>query len=606
MLNYAQRLRRLRYLAIGFLLFLLIPLGTLLYVGFGQIEKNLLREYQREASNLVQITDRTLLKRRMLTNTLSANAFDYYQQVYNPITRQSQQVLSPLSQVDLIQPTASKPIKGLVGYFQYNSQGNFNSPIWPYTLPESDLSENGLPEDDADKVYPQASAQPLAPELEAELVIRKKIAFKIYQILSQSKSLQHMIQQGFTVDKQLYSIFFDVTDYLIFYRVVSVAQQSRLQGYLVERKPYLSQLLMDRLEQRRFNNPILVKLKEVQYPNQTENFFYQNLSDGQSKVSQLLQLDPRFEQQAIYHSKLRWPYDGYSIYLSTNSLPMTPAMMYSGIFIILLIIAILFACYGFYRLGVKQLALAEQRLNFVSSVSHELKTPLTSIRMYSEMLKKGTVLSEKHQQDYFNFIYDESERLTRLINNILQLSTLSHQQQNVQPEYMPLTVLQDIIRSKTSSIIEKHSFQQNMIMEIANPKDMLVLVEQDAFAQVIINITDNAVKFFDQQQLNDVSRQKIDFIFRQHPKHKHRVQLEIRDYGEGITQQQEGKIFDLFYRAGNELTRTTQGTGIGLALVNELVLAQQGEIKVARRAPGLAMLLSFHAKSNKFNDISGH
>ena len=173
MLNYAQRLRRLRYLAIGFLLFLLIPLGTLLYVGFGQIEKNLLREYQREASNLVQITDRTLLKRRMLTNTLSVNAFDYYQQVYNPITRQSQQVLSPLSQVDLIQPKASKPIKGLVGYFQYNSQGDFNSPIWPYTLPESDLAE-----DDASKAYQQASAQQLAPELEAELVIRKKQQLK--------------------------------------------------------------------------------------------------------------------------------------------------------------------------------------------------------------------------------------------------------------------------------------------------------------------------------------------------------------------------------------------------------------------------------------------
>jgi len=591
MLNYAQRLRRLRYLAIGFLLFLLIPLGTLLYVGFGQIEKNLLREYQREASNLVQITDRTLLKRRMLTNTLSVNAFDYYQQVYNPITSQSQQVLSPLSQVDLIQPKTSKPIKGLVGYFQYNSQGDFNSPIWPYTLPESDLAE-----DDASKAYQQASAQQLAPELEAELVIRKKTVVKIYQILSQSKSLQHLIQQGFTVNKQLYSVFFDVSDYLIFYRIVSVAQHSRLQGYLVERKPYLSQLLIDRLEQRRFNNPVLVQLKDVQHSNQTEYFFYQNLPDGQNKVSQPPQLDPRFEQQAIYHSKLRWPYDGYSVSLSTSSLPMTPAMVYSGIFIILLIIAILFACYGFYRLGVKQLALAEQRLNFVSSVSHELKTPLTSIRMYSEMLKEGTVLSEKHQQDYFNFIYDESERLTRLINNILQLSTLSHQQQNVQPEYMPLTVLQDIIRSKTSSIIEKHCFQQHMIMEIANPKDMLVLVDQDAFAQVIINITDNAVKFFDQQQLNDVSRQKIDFIFRQHPKHKHRVQLEIRDYGEGITQQQEGKIFDLFYRGGNELTRTTQGTGIGLALVNELVLAQQGEIKVTRREPGLAMLLSFHAK----------
>ena len=313
-------------------------------------------------------------------------------------------------------------------------------------------------------------------------------------------------------------------------------------------------------------------------------------------MSHPLQLDSRFEQQAIYHTKLEWPYEGYSLSLSTHSLPLTSAMVYSGIVIIILIAAILSACFGFYRLGVKQLALGEQRLNFVSSVSHELKTPLTSTRMYSQMLKEGIVISEKHKQDYYAFIYDESERLTRLINNILQLSALSNQQQNIQLEYTLLTILQDVIRSKTSSIIDKSHFQQNIIMEIADVKEVQVFVEQDTFSQVIINITDNAVKFFDSQLINDPSRQKIDFIFRQHPKHKDMIQLEIRDYGEGITQEQESKIFELFYRGGNELTRSTQGTGIGLALVNELVLAQQGEIEAERRSPELAMLISLHIR----------
>jgi signal transduction histidine kinase len=276
---------------------------------------------------------------------------------------------------------------------------------------------------------------------------------------------------------------------------------------------------------------------------------------------------------------------------------MTPAMLYNGIFVLMLITAILFACYGFYRLGVKQLALGEQRLNFVSSVSHELKTPLTSIQMYSQMLKEGTVISAAHQQKYFEFIYGESERLTRLINNILQLSALNHQQQNVKPEYIQLSVLQNIIRAKTASILEKYSFQQNMIIEVINVENILVLVDEDAFAQVIINIADNAVKFFDRKKSSDVSRQKVDFIVRHHPKYSQMIQLEIRDYGDGITKEQENKIFELFYRGGDELTRTTQGTGIGLALVNELIMAQQGEIKVERRSPGLAMLLSFQAKS---------
>jgi signal transduction histidine kinase len=580
LLHYAQRLRRLRYLAIGFLLCLLIPLGTILYFGFGQLQKNLLNEYQREASDLVQFANRTLLKRRMLTNSLSVDAFDYYQQIYNPTTKQSQQVLSPLSQLELVQPISWLQTEGLIGYFQYNANGDFNSPISPYSLPR-----------DVDEIKPQEA------ELSAELLERKKMAIKVYQITAQSKSIQKTIQQGYIVDKQLFNMALDVPDYLIFYRLVSVAKENRLQGYVVERKSHLSQIFTEIIEQGRFASSVLVKLKDIEYLGQESYFFYQHKLDGQATVTESTEVDVRFQQQTIYHTRLRWPYDSYSIHLSTSSLPMTSAMVYSIIFIIVLIVAILSACYGFYRLGVRQLALAEQRLNFVSSVSHELKTPLTSIRMYSEMLKDGMVISDDYKKDYYEFIYSESERLTRLINNILQLSKLSHQQQTVQPEYVKLTMLQDIIRSKTSSIIDKNNFQQHMSMELTDAENTLVLVEQDAFSQVVINITDNAVKFFDQEQINDVSRQKIDFIFRQHPEHKQLIQLEVRDYGEGITPEQETKIFDLFYRGGNELTRTTQGTGIGLALVNELVLAQQGEIKVERRDPGVAMLISFHAKS---------
>ena len=94
LLNYAQRLSRLRYLAIAFLLFLLIPIGTLVYFGFQQVESNLLTEYKREASNLVQVFDRRLYKKLTFTNTLPVSEFDYYQQVYNPVTKQHQQVIS--------------------------------------------------------------------------------------------------------------------------------------------------------------------------------------------------------------------------------------------------------------------------------------------------------------------------------------------------------------------------------------------------------------------------------------------------------------------------------------------------------------------------------
>ncbi|WP_340680705.1 HAMP domain-containing sensor histidine kinase [Paraglaciecola sp.] len=569
------------------MLFLLIPLATILYFGFQQLEKNLLLEYQRTASKLEQIVDGSLTKRRLISNTLPVDAFDYYRQVYNPYTKHSEQTISPLARLEYEQPRD----QWLLGYFQLCNKGHFNSPIWLDSLHDKTLSR--INADSADLL---TSEQELSPEL----LIRKNTAMNIHQLLLQSKSVQQMIaklsQQEFSEKDAFFSVFFDVPDYFIFYRVVLVAEQYWLQGYIVQRKAYLSQLVKDVLEQVHFDSSVLVELKDEKHPSLAEYYFYETVANDQVQVSQQAKPDPRFQKQSIYTYKHLPPFNDYSLTLSTNSLPMTPAMMYSIIFIVILIVAILSACYGFYRLGIKQLVLGEQRLNFVSSVSHELKTPLTSIRMYSQMLKEGTIISKEHQKKYFDFIYAESERLTRLINNILQLSTLSHQQKKVQPEYIPLTLLVDMIRSKTSSIIDKHCFQQNIMVDIVKPEFMLVLVEQDAFAQVVINITDNAIKFFDLEKINDLARQKVDFIFRPHPKNKQLIQLEIRDYGVGITLEQESKIFELFYRGGNELTRTTQGTGIGLALVNELISAQQGEIEVERKTPGLAMLLSFQCK----------
>ena len=104
------------------------------------------------------------------------------------------------------------------------------------------------------------------------------------------------------------------------------------------------------------------------------------------------------------------------------------------------------------------------------------------------------------------------------------------------------------------------------------------------------------MKFFDKEKIDDPSRCKIDYIFRCDPENKGYLQLEIRDYGIGLNKEQESRIFELFYRGGSELTRTTQGTGIGLALVYQLVNAQRGSIQVQRRNPGLSLLVSFKSK----------
>ncbi|MDK2593929.1 sensor histidine kinase [Pseudoalteromonas obscura] len=569
LLNYAQRIKRLRISAILLLLLLLVPLSVLLYFSYQQSQQNRLVEYEKEASNLARVINRKLFRKLSVSNQIPADAFNYYRYIYNPLTKQTQQMLSPLAQLN-----SEQTIRGLVGYFQIDGQGNFNSPIWPYAI-TSNIENTGQ------------------QNHTLEMITRREIATSVYQMVNHSNTVKQMLIHGFSVKNSQFNISFDLPEYLIFYRVVEVIDQPVLQGYLVKRAPYLHQQIADVLELRSFDIPMLVTLKKVEKSVADTYFLYSPSTEEEPDISQPRDVDVRYKQQFIFETNLHWPYRNYKVVLSSAPLPIAQSMIYSLIFNAVMFLAIVSACYGFYRFSVKQLALGEEKVNFISAVSHELKTPLTSIKMYSEMLKSGMVASEQHKDEYYDFICDESERLARLIDNILQLSAFERQQQKVAPEYTPLTVLQDIIRSKTASLTENHRFEQVHIMELAHYEHAQAYIEVDAFTQIVINITDNAVKFFESAGIDDPARRKIEFTFRKHPTHKGMVQLEIRDYGNGISKAQEEKIFELFYRGSSELTRNSKGTGIGLALVRELVLAQQGEIQVQARHPGLAMLVSF-------------
>ncbi|MCG7534394.1 HAMP domain-containing sensor histidine kinase [Pseudoalteromonas sp. OOF1S-7] len=594
-MSYPQRRQRLRWQAYTFLLCLLLPLGIVLYFGFAQLKQNQLHTYQEQARNLILQIDRQMFKRRLLTDALPVNAFDYYQAVYNPLTDATLQMPSVLSHLDPARPTATRPIQGLVGYFQFDAQGRFNSPIWPEPLSDKDIAKPGSEQKKA------------SPELQQ----RYDRAKFIYQILAKSEALQSKLSQGLSKESGLYQLWFDVPGYFIFYRLPKVGAQRKLQGYLVRREPYLLNLVSEYLSQSQFNLPVLLTLDANS--SSGSNTLYNAMAAqpepvhflftrSQSSARRLAQTEipAELHEQFIYSSPLRWPFNNFTLHFTTHSLPMSPTMLYSSVFALLLILTILGACYGFYRLSVKQLALAEQRMNFVSSVSHELKTPLTAIRMYAEMLRSGTVVSSDARQDYYGFMHSESERLSRLIDNILLLTRLNHQNQDglsqVNPDYVPVTMLADIIRSKTSTLLDKHAFTLNMVIESPLSEETAVLVDQDAFAQVVINITENAVKFFAAEGIIDPVRRQLDITFRRNDHSRDKLELEFRDYGPGVSQQQCDKLFELFYRGGNELTRTTQGTGIGLALVAQLISAQQGQITAHRMTPGLALRLTLQTQ----------
>jgi two-component system phosphate regulon sensor histidine kinase PhoR len=226
---------------------------------------------------------------------------------------------------------------------------------------------------------------------------------------------------------------------------------------------------------------------------------------------------------------------------------------------------------------VRQIQLVRQQQDFVSAVSHELKTPLTSIRMYGEMLREGWVPEEK-RPGYYQFIHDESERLSRLINNVLQLARMTRNEHHLEPHPIACAELMDLARSKVAGRVETAGFT----LRVDYPPEtgeVLVRADPDAFAQILINLVDNAVKFSAKAQLREVEIgcERL---------RGGAVRFWVRDYGPGVPRDQMKKVFRLFYRAEGALTRKTPGTGIGLALVQGLAQAMGGAVDLVNRNPG--------------------
>jgi signal transduction histidine kinase len=245
-------------------------------------------------------------------------------------------------------------------------------------------------------------------------------------------------------------------------------------------------------------------------------------------------------------------------------------------------------CAGFffmYRFAVGQMRLARQQQDFVSAVSHELKTPLTSIRMYGEMLKAGWA-DEAKKQTYYDYIHSESERLSRLIENVLQLARLTRNTQHFDLKRATVAELMDMVRSKIATQVERAGFA--LAVRNDAPADTEVVIDPDCFTQIVINLVDNALKFS-----AGAGRKAVEIASRRES--DGRVLLTVRDFGPGIPKSQMKKIFDLFYRPENELTRETAGTGIGLALVRQLAAAMDGRVDVRNCEPGAEFRVSLPA-----------
>ncbi len=216
----------------------------------------------------------------------------------------------------------------------------------------------------------------------------------------------------------------------------------------------------------------------------------------------------------------------------------------------------------------RQLRLARQKTDFVSNVSHELKTPLTSIRMFSELLAEGRVTDRAKQRSYLGIISAETARLTRLINNVLDFARIDRGEKKYNFQQCDLV---NVVRETADSYrphLEASGFQFTCELPDA---PIFVNGDRDALAQVVVNLLSNAEKYSD-------SRKEVVLQVEAQTSPLPYVAVKVLDRGLGVPKGSEEKIFEQFYRAHDSLSNGIQGSGLGLTLARQIARVHGGDV----------------------------
>ena len=237
------------------------------------------------------------------------------------------------------------------------------------------------------------------------------------------------------------------------------------------------------------------------------------------------------------------------------------------------VIAMLLVILSLWQAMNAQVKLAEQKDDFISAVSHELRTPLTSIRMYAEMLEKDWVKSQDKAREYYKGMRQESERLSRLIENVLDFSRI---QKGRKKYSFVLGDLNESVKAVTE-VMRSYAAQAGFTIQLEPAELEPITFDADAVTQVVINLLDNAVKY-----AHNAEDKTIKVRTRSEG---HFVVIEVEDHGPGIPHKQQDKVFDVFYRCEAEATRQTKGTGLGLALVSKFAQAHDGFVEILAAKP---------------------
>ncbi|MGY8872964.1 MAG: sensor histidine kinase [Pseudomonadales bacterium] len=260
-----------------------------------------------------------------------------------------------------------------------------------------------------------------------------------------------------------------------------------------------------------------------------------------------------------------------------------------GLLALLLLLAVGLStlAYLLYREHSRELRVAEQRVNFVNQVSHELKTPLTNVRLYTEMLEQELAEDEVVAQRYLGVIGSEAGRLSRLIENVLSFSRSKR-------EGVSIRYQQGVVDKCIAQVVELFTpvlNTRNLKIRFSGHASHVCHFDGEALEQVLNNLLSNCEKYAADGQFVDISswQKEVSGILYSY--------IRVSDFGPGVSANESEKLFEPFYRGSNKLTDGVSGTGIGLGLARDLARAHQGDLIIEQRSTadavsGASFLLS--------------
>jgi signal transduction histidine kinase len=216
----------------------------------------------------------------------------------------------------------------------------------------------------------------------------------------------------------------------------------------------------------------------------------------------------------------------------------------------------------------REARLAQAKSNFVANVSHELKTPLALLSLFSEILELGRVKNEEKKIEYYRIIRHESRRLNKMIENILDFSKIEAGRKTYDfAEGDMAEVIENVLSTYRYQTVDCGFDIQTNIQPDLPP----VVIDRDAMAQAISNLLDNAIKYSREVKQLSITTETLGSA----------LSVEIADHGVGIPRAEQAKIFEKSYRVGDGLVHDVKGSGLGLSLVKHIIEAHKGTISVA-------------------------